>query len=83
MECTLQVFNKNGYYAQVFTTIELAVETIFDAENDLDITKYVVFKGGKSVEIEMTLEGLPKMKVAIKDKEKLKAAIMNALKEKG
>ena len=79
MECIIQVFNRNGYYAQVFTTIELVVKTIFDAENDLDISKYVVFVGGKSVEIEMTLEGRPKMRTVIKNKDDLYAAIINKL----
>jgi len=79
-QCILQVFNKDNYHCQVFTTIELAAKTIFKGVNDkFYIKKYVVFIGGKSVQIEITLEGLPKIKCAIKDEESLINVIVKEL----
>lgn len=79
-ECLLQSYNKDGYYGQVFTTLELVAKTIFEGQNDkFYIKKYVVFIRGKSVIIEITLEGLPKINIAIKDKESLINAIIREM----
>lgn len=78
-QCVLQVFSKEPL-VQVFTTIELAAKTIFYAENsNYDIPRYVIFIGGKSVRIVMTFEGLPKIKIAIKDEESLIEAVMKEM----
>ncbi len=79
-QCLLQVFNKDNYHCQVFTTIELAAKTIFKGVNDkFYIPRYAVFIGGKSVQIEITMEGLPKIKIAIKDEESLINVIIKEL----
>lgn len=79
-KCILQVFNKAGYHSQVFTTIELVAKTVFQGQNDIfDIKKYALFIGGRSVIIEITLEGLPKIIIALKDEETLIAVIISEL----
>ena len=79
-ECLLQVFC-GDQICQVFTTIELAAKTVFQADNDqFEMKRYTVFIDGKSVPLRMTAEGLPVIKMALKDEETLINALVRMLK---